>query len=131
MKIDIKQLAQILSAFAQETSTDEPDKPIGVASGFLGEYVIVRTYSAGVHAGVLVEKNGSEVVLQNARRLWRFCVPRGKSISLSAVAVYGIDDNKSKIPNAVPMIWLSAIEIIPASAVARNSIEGAKICEQS
>lgn len=131
MKIDIKQLAQILSAFAQETSTDKPDKLIGVASGFLGEYVIVRTYSAGVHAGVLVEKSGTEVVIANARRLWRFQVPKGKSISLSAVAVDGIDCARSKIPNAVPLIWLDAIEIIPASDTARSSIEGAPVCVQS
>lgn len=130
MKIDIEQLAQALNDFAraQETSADEPTP---FASSLLGKYVIVRTYSAGVHAGVLAEKHGTEVVLQNARRLWHFQVPSGKSISLSAVAVDGIDDARSKIPNAVPSIWLDAIEIIPASDVARNSIEWATICEQS
>ena len=34
------------------------------------DYVIVRTYSAGVHAGIMVSRNGKEVVLKNARRLW-------------------------------------------------------------
>ena len=33
-------------------------------------YKIVRTYSAGVFAGTLVSRNGKEVVLENARRLW-------------------------------------------------------------
>lgn len=33
-------------------------------------YVIVRTYSAGVFAGNLVSRNGREVVLSDARRLW-------------------------------------------------------------
>ena len=34
------------------------------------KYVIVRTYSAGVFAGELESKNGQEVVLRNARRIW-------------------------------------------------------------
>lgn len=32
--------------------------------------VIVRTYSAGVFAGELETKDGREVTLMNARRLW-------------------------------------------------------------
>ena len=35
-----------------------------------GMYVIVRTYSAGVFAGKLVARNGREVKLKGARRLW-------------------------------------------------------------
>lgn len=31
-------------------------------------YVVVRTYSAGVHCGELVSRKGQEVVLANARR---------------------------------------------------------------
>ena len=34
------------------------------------KYVIVRTYSAGVFAGDLESRNGQEVVLTNARRIW-------------------------------------------------------------
>lgn len=34
------------------------------------QYVVVRTYSAGVHAGELVSQNGKEVTLKNARRIW-------------------------------------------------------------
>ena len=34
------------------------------------EHVIVRTYSAGVHFGELVSREGKEVVLQNAKRIW-------------------------------------------------------------
>jgi hypothetical protein len=33
-------------------------------------YVIVRTYSAGVFAGTIESRNGKEVVMRNARRLW-------------------------------------------------------------
>ena len=34
------------------------------------KYVIVRTYSAGVFAGELESRNGQEVVLRNARRIY-------------------------------------------------------------
>ena len=34
------------------------------------DFVIVRTYSAGVHYGRLVSRNGKEVVLSGARRIW-------------------------------------------------------------
>lgn len=34
------------------------------------DYVIIRTYSAGVHAGYLESRNGKEVTLKNSRRLW-------------------------------------------------------------
>ena len=36
----------------------------------VSEYKIVRTYSAGVFAGYIEARNGQEVVMRNARRLW-------------------------------------------------------------
>ncbi len=75
--------------------------------------VIVRTYSAGVHIGVLVKRAGKEVVLKNARRLWSW---KG-AFTLNAVALRGVDRSDSRISVAVPSIILTeAIEIIPVSA---------------
>jgi hypothetical protein len=111
-----------------------PDLPGASASGdfskgkvmneILGKFVIVRTNSAGVHAGVLSKKDGDEIILTNARRLWQFFAKGG--ISLSEVAVNGIVPEKSRICSPVPSIWIQAIEIIPASAAAEESIMGAK-----
>jgi len=93
----------------------------------MGEYVIVRTYSAGVHAGVLVRRDGREVELQDSRRLWRWHTA-DRGISLSDVAVGGINPAKSRICAVVPSIVLTeAIEVIPASAAARASIEAADV----
>ena len=86
--------------------------------------VIVRTCSAGVFFGTLAEKAGKEVIIEDARRLYRWWAAR--SISLSAVAVHGIKRDKSKICEAVPEIWLEAVEILPCSNVAIESIEGAE-----
>ena len=92
----------------------------------LGEKVIIRTYSAGVWFGELAEKSGTEVILKDARRLWywKAC----KSISLSGVAVYGLDDS-SKVCPAIKKQWLDAIEIISCTDKAIKSIESQKDVE--
>ena len=96
-------------------------------NAMIGQKVIVRTYSAGVWFGLLSEKSGSEVILKSARRMWRWHA--AESISLSAVALHGINQDKSKIVEAVPMQWLEAIEITPCSEVAVKSLEGAENVE--
>ena len=74
--------------------------------------VIVRTYSAGVHIGTLKERNGKEVTLTTARRLWSWA----GAFTLSAVATKGVDRANSRISVAVPEILLTeAIEVIPVS----------------
>lgn len=90
----------------------------------IGEIVIVRTYSAGVWCGVLEKKSGNEVILKDARRLWRWWA--AESISLSGVANYGIRREKSKIAPKVINVWLEAIEIIRMTALAKESIMGAE-----
>lgn len=89
----------------------------------IGEYVIVRTYNAGVWFGFLEKKSGNEVILSDARRMYQWWC--AKSISLSGVAKYGIDVEKSKICPALPKVWLEAIEILTLSAVAINTLNGA------
>lgn len=90
----------------------------------IGKTVLIRTYSAGVWCGILQEKLGNEVILKDARRLWRWWA--AESISLSGVANFGIKEDKSKIAPAVVGVWLEAIEIIPVTEKAEKSIMGAK-----
>ena len=84
-------------------------------------YVIVRTYSAGVFAGILASRKGQEVVLQNARRLWYW---QGAA-SLSQLAIDGTSKPSGcKFPDAVSRIeLLQAIEILDVTPKARQSIE--------
>ena len=90
----------------------------------IGKKVIVRTYSAGVWFGELEQKAGNEVILKNARRMWRWWAL--KSISLYGVAKYGIKQDKSKIAPTVENVWLEAIEIIPCTVAAIESIDDAE-----
>ena len=85
---------------------------------------IVRTYSAGVWFGEVIQKSGNEVILKNARRMWQWSAY--ESISLAAVAIYGIKREKSNIIEAVDYVWLEVIELIPASDISIKSIEGAE-----
>ena len=74
------------------------------------------------------EKSGDEVILTKARRMWRWWAK--KSISLSGVALYGINQEKSRIAGAIDSVWLQAIEIIPMSGKAAESIRTARVTEQ-
>ncbi len=75
----------------------------------IGKKVLIRTYSAGVHFGELISRNGQEAHLKNARRLWSW----NGALSLSEVASKGIELEKSKISEAVQEIILTqATEII-------------------
>lgn len=85
------------------------------------KYVIVRTYTAGVFAGNLESRNGQEVVLTDARRLWYWT----GAASLSQLAVSGTSSPKTcKFPTAVPHVeLLQAIEILDVTPVAEKSIK--------
>ena len=85
------------------------------------DYVIVRTYSAGVFAGYLKKREGKEVELLNARRLWYW---RGAA-SISQLAEEGTSDPSGcKFPCKVSKITLTeAIEILPCTEKAMASIK--------
>ena len=87
----------------------------------LGKKVIIRTYSAGVHYGTLVMKDGQECELKNAIRIWSW----SGACSLSQLAMEGTK-NPSECKFAIPVdsITLQWIEIIPCTDIAIKSIEG-------
>ena len=89
-----------------------------------GDYVVVRTYSAGVHAGYLKSEKGKEVTLTDTRRLWYW---KGAA-SLSQIAGAGISKiTECKFPAAIAEIRLKdAIEVIPCTDKAKVIIEGAE-----
>lgn len=98
------------------------------AQSFEGmECVIVRTYSAGVFMGYLKERNGKECVLVNARRLWQW----SGAASLSQLSVDGVKNpNQCKFPCVIPWVMLTeAIEILPVSEKAKNSIDEVPVWE--
>ena len=114
----LKLLEMLVSDNNQEKQTIQENKT--ASTSLLGEYVIIRTYSAGVWAGFLKEKVKNEVYLTDARRLYYWSNIEG--ISLSGISLNGLKKETSKICAPVPIVWLKAIEIIPCSKKAQESI---------
>lgn len=86
------------------------------------EYVIVRTYSAGVHVGVLGPKNGEELVLTEARRVWYW---QGAN-TLHEMSLHGLNEKGSKVSEEIATITLRGwIEILPCTEEAERSLRGA------
>jgi hypothetical protein len=79
----------------------------------IGRKCIVRTYSAGVWYGTILEKTSTECVVGNARRMY-YWKNIDKGITLSNVAISGIHSN-SKIQPPVEKVWLQQIELIPCT----------------
>jgi len=81
----------------------------------LGDKVIVRTYSAGVHVGNLDEKwnhDGQVITLKDTRRIWRWKGPK----TLNGIAMRGVDrEEYTRISKPVAEIQLVPIECIPVA----------------
>jgi len=91
----------------------------------IGRYCMVRTYSAGVFAGTVVRRNGQEIELRDARRIWYWT----GAATLSELATLGTKNPSGcKFPMAVPEILLTqVIELIPITEVAAKSIEAVPV----
>lgn len=89
------------------------------------EYVIVRTYSAGVFAGYIESRKGQEVVMTKARRIWYW----SGAASLSQLAMDGTSNPSAcKFPCEVDRVeLLQAIEILKVTSKAEASIKGVPI----
>ncbi len=83
--------------------------------------VIIRTFSAGVHFGYLVSRNGKEVTLERSRRIWRWV----GAMTLSEIATFGIDIDKSRVATPVSIVLTEAIEIIDCTPEATSILEAA------
>ena len=93
-----------------------------------GRYVIARTYSAGVFAGELQSRNGQEIVLHNARRLWKW----SGAASLSQLAMEGVKDpDNCMFPCEVQRVeLLQVIELLDCTEKSRKCIKDVKIWEK-
>ena len=92
------------------------------------QYVMIRTYSAGVHFGYLLKKEstlaGMEVTLINAQRMRSWT----GAMDLSQLAMEGSKSPESCKPSIiVNRIDLVAIEIIPISEFAAKQLQKMKI----
>lgn len=85
------------------------------------EYCMVRTYSAGVFAGYVESRDGKEIVLRHARRIWKWA----GAATLSQLAMEGTTKpSECKFPISVDKVILTeVIEIISITEKAKKSID--------
>jgi hypothetical protein len=126
MQLSTEEFNSFLDVFTSRIPSNQSTQLIKTHA-FCGRICIVRTESAGVFIGKVQSVIGSDVLLENARRLWRW----SGAASLSQLAVDGTSDpDNCKFPVEVPEIFLmGVIEIIPASTKSIASIAGVKIWE--
>ena len=91
----------------------------------IGKKVIIRGDRSGVEFGELVEQNGNEVTLKNARRLWYW----EGAASISQIAMEGVKyPEDCKFTVAVNEIIITdVIEIIPCTEEAIKNLESVKV----
>ncbi len=89
------------------------------------EYYIVRAKDAGVFFGRIRSREGSEIEMTDARRLWYW----SGAASLSQMAVEGVKNpDECKFTMAVPAITiLGVIEIIPCTDAATENIKAVSV----
>ena len=84
----------------------------------IGEWVVVRTYSAGIHYGRLFRRDGKEAILTAAKRIWSW----NGANTLHEVATIGPDSGR--ISKELPWILLTeAIEFLPLGERARKKLD--------
>lgn len=115
--MEVKDLIEVLKALGvvsgQTANANKKEHP------FIGQRVIVRTYSAGVHIGTLRyvnPDNAEECQLADAFRLWKW---EGGGLSLSAIANNGIKGGRLNFTGDV--FLTGAIEYIPIKKSAEDT----------
>ncbi len=89
------------------------------------QFYIIRGDRSGVFFGEIAERHGREVTIRNARRLWYW----DGAASISQLAAEGVSKpGNCRFTVTVSSITiLDAIEILPCTEKAKESIEGVAV----
>ena len=123
MNVDCKSIVVNGVEYVQKSEQQE----MAVSTDGL-KYCIVRADRAGVFAGYVKLREGNEVTLLNARRLWYW----EGAASLSQAAEEGFSKPQNcKFPQEVSEILiLGVIEVIPTTKKSEKSIKGVSVWKQ-
>lgn len=125
MEANINEIAINGEIYIKKSDTDS-ETAYGNSDGM--KYCIVRTQSAGVFAGYLESRDGQEVVMRTARRIFYW----DGAASLSQLAMSGTSKPQNcKFPEAVDRVeLLQAIEILDCTKKAQKSIASVGVWRQ-
>lgn len=117
--LTIGQARQIAAMFGAQNSEEN-------FTPHIGKRCIVRTYASGVFFATIIKQRDRMVEMRNCRRLWSWKAAEG--ISLSAVAVDGVDPKKCDFPQPTGAhTVLDALEIIPVTDKSAASIDATPV----
>lgn len=85
-------------------------------------YVLVRTYSAGVHFGRIVKREGKEVTLRDARRVWHW---KGAN-TLNELVANGPGPGSQISEPTAKILLTEAIEVIDMTPEQHAKLAGAQ-----
>lgn len=91
-----------------------------INEAIIGKYCIIRCARASVFAGIVEEREGQQVLIRNARRIWYW----DGAASLSQMAAEGVKRPRNcKFSVEVEsVVVLDAIEILPCTEEAERII---------
>jgi len=92
-----------------------------MVDSWIGKFVLVRTYSAGVHAGVLRALDGKCAVLTEARNIWSW---KGRN-TLYEIATRGVGAGSRLTEVCAEVLLTEVIQILPVTAEAEASLRSA------
>lgn len=120
-------LIQLLVNILQENdnNSDKNENYNNFEKSYIGQHVIVRTYSAGVFVGVVKNIHEDKIILDESRRIWKW----EGAFTLSEISEYGLDSKKSRMSckkndHYIPKF----IEIVPTTRKARETFDN---CNES
>ena len=119
--MDIKKIKQLMKLSKLLGNESSKEKTSSIYDSVINKKVIIRTYSAGVHYGILNKVKDNVVELKNARRIHYW----NGANSLTDIALGGISDKAtSRITKKLPSIILqNVIEIIECTDVAIEDLD--------
>jgi hypothetical protein len=112
----IKEIAALIGGASQSACSNDKHPMIG-------KYCIVRTFSAGVHIGVVKDVmpalQGSDVLFESSRRLWKWV----GAFTLSEVANNGVKSTSRIAEEVIGNMVTGANEFLLVSPKAKKTIE--------
>lgn len=115
--LTIGEAKELASLFGNNAKCDNFKHPM------IGQYCLVRTFSAGVHIGIVKEVypalQGNDVLFESSRRLWKW----EGAFTVSEVANNGIKSSSRVAEEVSGNMITGANEFIPVSAKSRKTIE--------
>ena len=118
----IKIMEMLLNSDSEISKENTPSAPERTLEQMhVGEYVLIRTYSSGVHFGKMVKRDGREVLLNEARRIWSW----EGAFTLSKVASDGVGGGKFSV-KIDGFLATEVIEIMSLTEKSKNNLYGQK-----